>query len=179
MKTPQPLLPAILHTPKSDDKRNVQLARGTFIIKDFSKNPHFNEILKTLENKLDDDNNNKANTEALDDLTRQLMEALDTNEVVGWKESIDQVPTSTATSNGGGAPFGKCQFYKWVELLCESEFNLQVTNFKWRAGIGLYVTQRHCVFKPITNQVRVVALSLPQLTQALFLQKNQMLQIVF
>jgi len=54
----------------------------------------------------DDDNNNKANTEALDDLTRQLMEALDTNEVVGWKESLDQVPTSTATSNGGGAPFG-------------------------------------------------------------------------
>ena len=33
------------------------------------------------------------------------MEALDTNEVVGWKESLDQVPTSTATSNGGGAPF--------------------------------------------------------------------------
>ena len=60
--------------------------------------------------KLGDDNNNKADTEALDDLTRQLMEALDTNEVVGWKESVDQVPTSTATSNGGGAPFGKCQF---------------------------------------------------------------------
>ena len=63
-----------------------------------------------MEKNLDDDNNNKANTEALDDLTRQLMEALDTNEVVGWKESVDQVPTSTATSNGGGAPFGKCQF---------------------------------------------------------------------
>ena len=62
-------------------------------------------IKKPGETILEDDNNNKANTEALDDLTRQLMEALDTNEVVGWKESVDQVPTST-----GGTPFGKCQF---------------------------------------------------------------------
>ena len=30
--------------------------------------------------------------------------------------------------------------------------------------------------KPSSNQVRVVAVSLPQLTQALFLQKNQTLQ---
>ena len=64
----------------------------------------------------DDDNNNKTNsTEALDDLTRQLMEALDTNEVVGWKESVDQVPSSTGNSGTPHSPFGKCQFgYKKV-----------------------------------------------------------------
>ena len=32
------------------------------------------------------------------------------------------------------------------------------------------------VSKPTSNQVRVVAFSLPQLTQALFLQKNQTVQ---
>ena len=32
------------------------------------------------------------------------MEALDTNEVVGWKEAVDQIPTPS------GTPFGKCQF---------------------------------------------------------------------
>jgi len=66
-----------------------------------------NMSLSASKNQEDDDNNNKANTEALDDLTRQLMEALDTNEVVGWKESVDQIPTSTSSSSSG-APFGNC-----------------------------------------------------------------------
>ena len=41
----------------------------------------------------DDANNNEASTDVLDDLTKQLMEALDTNEVIGDKEE-------------DGSPFG-------------------------------------------------------------------------
>lgn len=93
--------------------QNLNLALGNLdsILDDLppiqDQNSSADMSLATSKNQ-EDDNNNKADTEALDDLTRQLMEALDTNEVVGWKESVDQVPTSTATSNGGGAPFGNC-----------------------------------------------------------------------
>ena len=49
-----------------------------------------------------DDANNNTDTEVLDDLTKQLMEALDTNEVVGWKESDQEQ---------GGSPFGRTCYF--------------------------------------------------------------------
>ena len=39
-------------------------------------------------------------------------------------------------------------FHKWRSLIC-TYFGLG-TILKWRPGIGVGVTQRHCVFKPIT-----------------------------
>lgn len=48
-----------------------------------------------------DDDNNNSSTKVLDDLTKQLMEALDTNDIVPWK-SCEEDDEKTANT-----PFGK------------------------------------------------------------------------
>jgi len=95
--------------PNKSSKNNLNSALDCLdsILNDFppeadSSKDSTNMSLSASKNQDEDDNNNKANTEALDDLTRQLMEALDTNEVVGWKEAVDQIPTPS------GTPFGNC-----------------------------------------------------------------------
>lgn len=58
------------------------------------------KVMSKADTKKPDDDNNNA-TQVLDDLTKQLMEALDTNEVVPWNSSED-----TKTSLKDDGPFG-------------------------------------------------------------------------